>query len=327
MAEFLEETLPARIAGSERSDGEPDPAAVGPGRPLYEPDWVRTLFTLPELLEVLDLTPTPPTTSARSVPSGHGGVLGAQQLGQQVVLAERLAPGKRLHTLQTVFIRGGRADVALEIDVERLAAGRSVESFALSLRQGAEQLSRAQVMLTVDEPDFHRFDSPATDVGRPADAEPVRRALLPWEAAVMPRRAPRQLDLWTRIPAAPDDPTIWRALVAHTVETLAIADGMLNGGIALPPRAELQAVVLTVTVTYLNDLDVRDWHLYRVQTPQAASGRILGRGELRGADGGLRAVFETVNLVRPARTRPARTRPGRAAVQPGDPGRPGPADQ
>ncbi|EIV90841.1 acyl-CoA thioesterase II [Frankia sp. QA3] len=285
--------------------GEHEPAAADAGAPRYEPDWVRTLFTLPDLLRVLDLTPALPTTAARCVPSGHGGVLGAQQLGQQVVLAERLAPGKRLHTLHTLFLRGGRADLPLEIDVERLAGGRSVESFALSLRQGGDQLSRAQVMLAGGEPDYHRFDSPAADVGRPADAEPVRRALLPWEAAIMPRRAPRQLDLWTRIADAPDDPTMWRALVAHTVETLAIGDGMLNGGIALPPRAELQAVVLAQTVTYLDDLDVRDWHLYRVQTPQAARGRILGRGELYGTDGGLRAVFETVNLVRPARTRPS----------------------
>jgi acyl-CoA thioesterase len=310
VAELLNETLPSRITGSGRSGAGPDPAAGGASGPRYEPNWVRTLFTLPDLLRVFDLTPALPTTSARCVPSGHGGVLGAQQLGQQVVLAERLAPGKRLHTLQTVFIRSGRADRPLEIAVERLAGGRSVESFVLSLRQGAEQLSRAQVMLTGDAPDYHRFDSPAADLGRPGDAEPVRRALLPWEAAIMPRRGPRQLDLWTRVADAPDDPTIWRALIAHTIETVAIADGMLNGGITLPPRSELQAVVLTATVTYLDDLDVRDWHLYRVHTPQAARGRILGRGELYGADGGLRAVFETVNLVRPTRTRPAPTGQG-----------------
>ncbi|MCM3921637.1 thioesterase family protein [Frankia sp. AiPs1] len=290
--------------------GEHDGAAADAGAPRYEPEWVQTLFTLPDLLRVLDLTPTLPTTAARCVPSGHGGVLGAQQLGQQVVLAERLAPGKRVDTLHTLFIRGGRADLPLEIDVERLAGGRSVESFALSLHQDGDQLSRAQVMLSGDAPDLHRFDSPATDIGRPADAEPRRRALLPWEVAVMPRRAPRQLDLWTRIADAPDDPTFWRALIAHTVETLAIGDGMLSGGIPLPPREQLQAAVLTETVTYLDDLDVRDWHLYRVHTPQAGRGRILGRGELYGADGGLRAVFETVNLVRPTRIRP---RPGQPA--------------
>ncbi|KJE23532.1 acyl-CoA thioesterase [Frankia torreyi] len=312
MAELTNEIIVAAQAG-----GGHDLAAADVAAARYEPDWVQTLFTLPELLRVLDLTPALPTTAARCVPSGHGGVLGAQQLGQQVVLAERLASGKRLHTLQTVFIHGGRADLPLEIDVERLAGGRSVESFALSLRQGGDQLSRAQVMLTGDAPDLHRFDSPAADLGRPADAEPVRRALLPWEAAIMPRRAPRQLDLWTRIADAPEDPTFWRALIAHTVETLAIADGMLHGGIPLPPRAELQAVVLTQTVTYLDDLDVRDWHLYRVHTPQAARGRILGRGELYGADGGLRAVFETVNLVRPARTRPGQAGQAGQAEQPG----------
>ncbi|WP_236706570.1 acyl-CoA thioesterase domain-containing protein, partial [Frankia sp. ACN1ag] len=192
VAELTNEIIVAAQAG-----GGHDLAAADVAAARYEPDWVQTLFTLPELLRVLDLTPALPTTAARCVPSGHGGVLGAQQLGQQVVLAERLASGKRLHTLQTVFIHGGRADLPLEIDVERLAGGRSVESFALSLRQGGDQLSRAQVMLTGDAPDLHRFDSPAADLGRPADAEPVRRALLPWEAAIIPRRAPRQLDLWT----------------------------------------------------------------------------------------------------------------------------------
>lgn len=173
----------------------------------YAPAWVPTLFGLPDVLAVLDVRPGEPVAS---VPSGHGGMLGAQLLGQQVRLADRLAPGKRVQSLQTLFLRPGDAGRPLAVDVEQLQTGRSFASLTLTFRQGDVLVSRASALLTADEPDFLRRGAAPPPL--PEGAAAVRRALLPWEARAVPTADPADLDLLLRVPEAGADPSLWRAL-------------------------------------------------------------------------------------------------------------------
>lgn len=258
----------------------------------YTPAWVPTLFDLPELLEVLDVHPGAPV---RSVPSGHGGVLGAQLLAQQVRLAERLVPGKRVQSLQTLFVRPGRADRPLTVDVEHLQAGRSFASLTLTFRQDDVLVSRASALLTVQEPDFLRRIAAAPSL--PPGAEPVRRALLPWEARVVPTAEPTDLDLLLRAPGVPDDPSLWRALVAFTSEVPAVQQ-VVDGLEVEVPDARLPGAVLSQTLTFLEPLDVRDWHRVRVAVPYIGRSRLLARGEVFDAQGSLAVTFATSGLLR-----------------------------
>ena len=299
-AELAGQTLTARntAVADDNLDGGHGGHVTAP-LPPYEPEWVPTLFGLDDLLRILDVTPDVPPVPARCLPSGHGGVLGSQMLAQQVVLAERTTPGKRVHTLHTLFLRSGTAERSLEIDMERLAHGRSVDSVALTFRQGTERLSRADVMLAAPDADFARHGTALPpEVCGPADAEPVRRALLPWEAALVPPARPFQLDLWLRAPLVPDDPTTWRALLAFTAETLPASNVLQGHGLAPTPDRPLFVVTLSQTVTFLDELDVREWHLFRLYSPHSGGGRALSRGEVYGADGRLAAVFETVGMLR-----------------------------
>jgi acyl-CoA thioesterase II len=258
----------------------------------YTPAWVPTLFDLPELLAVLDVEPGAPVAS---VPSGHGGVLGAQLLGQQVRLAERLVPGKRVQSLQTLFVRTGRADRPMTVDVEHLQSGRSFASLTLTFRQDDVLVSRASALLTVDEPDFLRRVATAPPV--PAGALPVSRALLPWEARAVPTADPAELDLLLRVTAAADDPSLWRALVAFTSEVPAVQQVVEGMGVAVPD-ARLPGAVLAQTLTFLEPLDVRDWHRVRVVVPHVGHGRLLARGEVFDAQGQLAVTFATSGLLR-----------------------------
>lgn len=260
--------------------------------PPYAPSWVPTLFDLPRLLEVLDVEPGRPVDS---VPSGHGGVLGAQLLAQQVRLAERLVPGKRLQSLQTLFVRPGSAEQPMSVDVEQLQAGRSFASLTLTFRQGDVLVSRASALLTVDEPDFLRR---VVRAPVPVDSgTPVRRALLPWEARALPLADPADFDVLLRAPGVPGDPSLARALLAWTSEVPAVQQVVDGLGVRVP-GSRLPGAVLSQTLTFLEPVDVRDWHRVRVVVPHVGRGRLLGRGEVFDAAGGLAVTFATSGLLR-----------------------------
>ncbi|MBL7495968.1 thioesterase family protein [Frankia sp. CN7] len=297
------------------------PAAAGPGHLAADPAVTAALTaglgpdakdlrglspfsSLAEVLAVLDLAgdATPPLP-VRCLPSAHGGVLGAQLLAQQIVLAERLAPGRTTQTMHTVFPNPGRFDAPVDVDVEWLQAGRTYATLALTFRQDGRPISRGDVLLGAHERDFVRHE-PARPDGwsGPDAAAPVDHPMLPWEVRVAPGPSPYGLDLWQRIPDAPADPALARALVAFTSEPLLVprvttahAD---RGAVSLAPDQRLSAAILAQTITFAEEVDAREWHLVRIDSPHAGNGRVLGRGEVYRADGRLCAVFECVGMLR-----------------------------
>ena len=265
--------------------------------------------SLAEILRVLDLAgDAAPPIPILSLASSHGGVLGAQLVAQQVVLAERLAAGKSIQTLHTVFPNPSAWDQPLDVDVEWLQSGRTFANLALTFRQGGRPVSRADVLLGADAPDHVRHEAPVPAGWTGPDAAiPVRHPMFPWETRTAPGPWAFGLDLWQRIPAAPADPALWRALIAFSAEPLAVhftelAHEELGTAPAVPGQ-RVAASVLAQTVTFVEEIDVRDWHLIRVSAEHAGHGRVLGRGEIRQADGRLCAVFECVGVLRalPAR--------------------------
>ncbi|CAO5246057.1 acyl-CoA thioesterase [Frankia sp. AgKG'84/4] len=264
-------------------------------------------FTLDDLLTVLDLHGDVPPVRGRTLLSAHGGVLGSQQVGQQIVLAERLTPGKSVHSVSTVFARPGDSRQPVWIDVERLAHGSSIDTLALSFRQDSHLLSRANLMLRA--PEAHLVDR-RTSIPMPPGPETGEARdntwMMPWEIRQLPRVGAAQQDRWARISGAGDDPSIWRALLAHSCELYPVPDIATAEGLMDPDGAATAAfasAVLSLSVTFLDDLDVRDWHLFRVHALHAGHGRTASRVEIFTADGELRAQAETIGLLRAVRTR------------------------
>jgi acyl-CoA thioesterase-2 len=262
-------------------------------------------FTLSDLLSVLDLSGDVPPVPARTLASEHGGVLGAQQLGQQVVLAERMTPGKTVHSLHTLFSRPGDCMEPVWIEVERLATDGSVDALALSFRQDLRALSRANIMLRAPAADFLRIRPTFILPPGPEAGEPVLdHPRMPWEIRTLPPAEDHVRDHWERISGAGADPTVWRALIAHSCELLPLADLAAEQGLGdttLGVLPGVTALVLSQTVTFFEDLDVRAWHLYRVRTLHAGHGRTGSRIEVFAEDGTLRAEAEVIGLLRATR--------------------------
>ncbi|WP_225438022.1 acyl-CoA thioesterase [Candidatus Frankia nodulisporulans] len=279
------------------------------GRAVAEPDATTPLinaatpgrFTLAQLLTVLDVRGDVPPVPVRSLRSPHGGVLGAQQLGQQIVLAERLTPGKTVHSLHTVFSRPGDCELPVWIDVEHLAHGRSVGALALSVRQHSQALSRTNIMLRAPEPDLGRFTPTTVMPAGPETAVGLPIRLVPWETRLLPQRAEFQLEHWVRAADAGDDPTLWRALIAHACEFMPLDDIARLSGMVTPTgeiMPDSTALVLSITVTYFAELDVREWLLYRVSALSIAGGRTTSRVEILTRAGELRAEASVVGILR-----------------------------
>ena len=229
-----------------------------------------------------------------SVPTGHGGVLGALLLGQQVVVAEWV-PGKRVQSLQTLFVRSGSAELPMRVDVEQLQSGRSFAFVTLTFRQGDVLVSRASVPLTADEPDVLRAVASAPPRGAPGT--PVHRTLMPWLARALPSPDPLTVDLLLRVPEVDGEPRTARALLAYLSELPALQQAV--DGLGVPAdQGRLPGAVLSQTVTFLEPLDVREEFRVRVVVPYVGAGRVLGRGEVFRPDTQLVATFATSGLLR-----------------------------
>jgi acyl-CoA thioesterase len=267
------------------------------------PEWLPTLFDLAELRAVLgfDTSLTDSHVRLRSVPSSHGGILGSQLLAQQVVLAERSEPGKRVQNLQTHFVRGGRWDRPVDVEIIRHHSGRAFTFLAMVFRQNDDVLTTASVMLTVDEPDVFRRDLPTPEVASVDSAQAVNRALIPWETRESVTPDPGNYEAWMRVPEARGNATLGRALIAHASEVPAMHCAVVARSVSVPPGGAVPGSVLAHSITFTAASDLADWHRMTIANVVVGGGRQQGRGVVNNADGATVATFDTTGVLRQPR--------------------------
>jgi acyl-CoA thioesterase-2 len=242
-----------------------------------------------------------------TMPTPTPGVLGAHLLFQQVLLAERAAPGRRVLELHTTFLRGGYPGESASVSVEVVSEGRSFSFLELSFRQRGELTCRSEVLLTVDEDDFLRLQAPGPD---PVDPEswtvglstgPGVRRLGP-DAGRCLRTVSMQLD-------EPLDATTTRAVLAMASEpevhlVLLRPDAPGGGGIPIEKQASF---VLKQTITFLEEADLVSGVLLTSSADYAGRGRSHGHGAITDLGGRLLATYSTTGVMREGL---APTRPG-----------------
>src|SRR3546814_4561019 len=102
------------------------------------PDGALTpLVTVEALLAALRLEPNGPDRyRAPNAALGHGVVFGGQLLAQSIVAALAGNDAMTVKTLHTVFARGVSFADPLDINVDRMQAGRSIASRTVTISQG-----------------------------------------------------------------------------------------------------------------------------------------------------------------------------------------------
>jgi acyl-CoA thioesterase len=261
-----------------------------------------------DLVGALALEPVDPDRflGRHVVANGYGVVFGGQLLAQSLVAALAGHEGKQAKTLHTVFARGASPEEPLDIVVEPMHAGRAFASSTVTISQGDRLCTRSIVLLTADEPDLIRHADPAPTLAPPGDERAGARG--EWEVRVVDDvdvsdpdlTGPPDLDVWTRFPGAPEDPTTDQALLAFAT------DGFLIGAAMRPhpgvgqaqAHVTLTTGVISHTITFHEPFAARDWLLLSHHSPYAGRGRSYGRADVFRPDGALVASYVQDAMIR-----------------------------
>ena len=257
--------------------------------------------------------------TATNVDAGHGVIFGGQLLAQTVVAGLAGHDDKRVKTVHTVFARGGRHDAPVEIDVDRMHAGRAFASSTVTIRQGDRLCTRSLVLLTADEPDFIRHadaapdvpvpDGPVADAGDGADDDGGHGADGDWQVRIAGdvdvndpgAVGPADLDVWTRFVGAPDDPATDQALLAFATDGFLIATAMRphDGVGQAQAHVTVSTGVVSHTLTFHEPASAGDWLLLSHHSPYAGRGRSYGLANVFRPDGTMIASFVQDAMIRP----------------------------
>jgi len=249
----------------------------------------------------MDLRPTETGFRAETFATAHGSIFGAYLLFQQVLAAERAMPGKRVISLQTIFANGGRSGEPIDIVVETLQEGRSFASVTLSFTQDGVVVSRALALMTVDEDDFLRHQSPAASSVRWQDWTDRDPGLWPGTAKQSPDSGMNGLSVRLGLDEPVTDPSVARALVALCSEPEVVTSFIRFGGVPDAPAGRVPGNVLTQTVTLLEPVDLGSGLILRVDPAYAGHGRAHGSGLVTDDSGRLLATFSTTGVLRAPR--------------------------
>lgn len=267
------------------------------------------MVELADFLAVLDLeTVGDGVFRARSVPLGGDVVFGGQLLAQSIVAGATADPAKEVVEIHTVFTRGGAIAEPLDIAVEVIASGRSMTTVTVAVRQDGRTCAHSTVRLSAPDPDLIRHQPPMPEVGGPAGATPSTHGSGWWEirtaggvdladaAAV----GPPTLDVWCRMPGAPDDPLVAQALAAFCTDGFMI-------GTALRPHVgfgqagahrEFATTVLSHTLRFHDTVPSGQWLLLHHEADIAGRGRIAGHANIFTEAGDCVASFSQESMVR-----------------------------
>jgi acyl-CoA thioesterase II len=265
-----------------------------------------------DLVGALALEPTGPDQyrAQHVVANGYGVVFGGQLLAQSLVAAASGHEGKRVKTLHTVFARGASPDAPLDITVDPMHSGRAFASSTVTIRQGERLCTRSSVLLTADEDDLirHADSAPASASSPPADDEGSGE----WEVRIVDDvdisdpelTGPPDLDVWTRFPGAPEDPTIDQALLAFATDGFLIGTAMRpHAGVGqAQAHVTLTTGVISHTITFHEPFSAGDWLLLAHHSPYAGRGRSFGRADVFRTDGALVASYVQDAMIRPKTT-------------------------
>lgn len=261
------------------------------------------------LLAVLDLEAVGDGRfRATHLDEGHGVVFGGQLLAQSVIAATRTVPEKELLSLHTVFARGGNFEEPLAIDVDVMASGRSMASLTVTTSQSRGVCTRSIALLHAPDEDRIRHGSDAPGVGGPDRWERRQggpdfsdmRIVDDVDIMDPDVTGPGRLQVWSRVPDAPDGIALAQATLAYASDGFLIATAMRphEGVGQAMAHVSVATTVLTQTLTFHERFSATDWLLLDQRSTYAGRGRSHGVAEVFDATGRLVAGFTQDNMIR-----------------------------
>ena len=271
------------------------------------PTWGDAL----DLVDVLDVRPDGDRSfvSVALADERRPIVEGSQMLGQAIVAATRLAPGRRTVSGHMVFTRPADAHHPLRFELEEQSGGKTFTTHSVQVEQAGRGRATGTLLLDVTSPDVIRHGAPPPDVPGPYESEPLDMGVTGRDIRVVDGAytddpgapvGPPVLDAWVRFREVPDDPALHAGLLAQFTGHLPIAAALRpHAGIGQrEAHRTLSTAINAIAVSLHREVRADRWMLYHHLSTFAGNGMTHAEGRVHGEGGELLASFAVDAMVR-----------------------------
>jgi acyl-CoA thioesterase-2 len=255
---------------------------------------------------------------------GWGTVFGGQVLGQAVsAAAQTVEVGRRVHSVQSYFLRPGDVSKPIVYEVDRIRDGASfttrrvvavqngqpIFNLAASFQREERGFSHHDVMPEVPPPEslatelerlapfverFPPFMQKRAVAERPFEMRPVHFE----DDPVTPSKVAPDRSVWLRANGnLPDDPALHCYLMAYASDHAFLTTALLPHGVTwLSPG--MQVASLDHVMWFHAPFRIDSWLLHVMHSPRAFGGRGLVHGSVYSQDGQLVVSTAQEGLIR-----------------------------
>ena len=237
-------------------------------------------------------------------------VEGSQMLGQAIVAAGRLAPGRRAVSSHMVFLRGADARQSLDIELSELSRGRTFTGLTVQVLQAGRVCAVGAVLLDVTAPGLVRHAATPPDVPGPYDCPPFDMGVTGRDMRVVDGAytddadapaGPPTLDCWVRFRDLPDDPALHAGLLAQFTGHMPIAAALRpHPGVGQSQAHRTVSMgIMAIDLSLHAAVHADRWMLYHHESTFAGDGMTHAACRVHAEDGALLASFDVDAMVRP----------------------------
>ena len=236
-------------------------------------------------------------------------VEGSQILGQTIVAASRIAPGRRAVSASMIFSRAADARTPYTVGLDQVSGGRTFSAFRAEAVQAERTCAFGTVLLDVTAPGVIRHAEPPPDVPGPYDATPYDMGVTGRDLRIVDDAytgdpdapvGPPELSAWVRFRRVPEDPALHAGLLAQFTGHLPIAAALRpHAGVGQDQaHRTLSTAINAISLSIHADVRADRWMLYHHRSTSAADGMTHAECRVHDEDGALLASFTVDAMVR-----------------------------
>lgn len=265
------------------------------------------IVTVKQILECLELEPTPSGFTAENLPIGYHRVFGGQVLAQGIVAAARTVADKVPKSVTATFCREGRPEEPIGYDVQVTHDGRGFATRSVTARQSDRVVAVLTVSMVRPETE-HGFahQTRTAPLGPPA-SENVDLVMVPFESRLgngvdlgSSAAEPPELVIWMRGCDLPEDEITQQAVLAYvTIPTLiGTALRVLDGVSVNEAYATTQTAITTHSLWFHRPIELDGWFVLDQTAPVATGGQAFGLGDVFDRSGSHMASYAQESMIR-----------------------------
>jgi acyl-CoA thioesterase len=237
-------------------------------------------------------------------------VEGSQILGQALVAASRLAPGRRTHSASMIFTRGTDARRPYWIEFDEISSGRTFTAMQARARQAERTCALGTLLL--GSPAHHPLichAESAPNVAGPYESTPCDMSVTGRDVRIVDDAytgdpdaplGPPEIHAWVRFRDVPDDQPIHGALLAQFTGHMSIAAALRpHPGVGQSQaHRTLSTSINAISLSIHSEVQADRWMLYSHRSTFAGDGMTHSECRVHSEDGLFVASFTVDAMVR-----------------------------